>query len=482
MNQRILLLLFVFIGLNVQAQDNELWSLEKCINHALQNNLAVQQAELAIQQADLNKKQAWWAQFPSISASFGQNVNFGLSFNPNNQLAEGVTTAQSFGLNLNQPIFQGFQIRNTIRQSKVDMEVSMKDSEQAKNDVALQVAQAYLSILLAEENKEVLVEQAKVTKAQYEQTLKLIKAGVTAENSKYDLEAQIARDEENIVKAQNTIDLAYVTLKLAMNIDVSEEMQVEKVGDVETGDAVELATIDEVYKEALNTQPNVIASKLRERSAELGVKIAQGALYPTVSFSGRLGTSYNSSFKLPSSTDIITVPGEIYTGSVDATGQNVTVQAPDRQFSNPYAAVPVGYFEQLAAFTGGNIGIGINVPIFNQNRTRLNIQRAKLGIKSAKLATKQVETTLKSNIQRALTDVKAASNRLKAAEKTVTATRMSVQNTRKRYELGVVNSFELTSVQNTLIASESNLLQAKYDYRFKLAILDYYRGLPIEIK
>ena len=122
------------------------------------------------------------------------------------------------------------------------------------------------------------------------------------------------------------------------------------------------------------------------------------------------------------------------------------------------------------------------MPIFNNLQARINIQRAELGILSAKLATQQIETSLKSNIKRSLTDVLAAEKRYDAAQKSLTSTRMSVRNTRKRYDLGVVNSFELTSVQNTLLAMESNLLQAKYDYLFKLKILDYYRGKMINIE
>jgi len=480
MQQRILTFLLLLIGSQLQAQTAS-WSLEKCINYALKNNLQVQQTELSEQQADINKQQAWWAQFPTLNANFRQGVNFGNQFNQVTfERVVGVTTNQQYGINLNQTIFQGFQIRNTLKQSKVDLEAAQKDTEQAKNDVALQVAQFYLSVLLAEESKEVLVEQAKVTKAQYDQTLKLIDAGVVAENSKYDLEAQMARDEENIVNAENSIALAYTNLKLAMNLDVSEEIVIEKVGNLEVSGAEELATLDEVYQDATNSQPNILAAKLREKSAELGLKIAKGAFFPTLSFFGGIGTNYNSALTLPTRTK--TVDGVISTGTVDLTGEAVTVQGDPTEVPDPESAAPLAYFDQLAASFSGNVGVSLSIPIFNQNRVRLGTQRAKLGIKIAQLATQQLETTLKSNIQRALTDVKAAAKRLKASEKSVIATRMSVQNTRKRYELGVVNSFELTSVQNTLIASESNLLQAKYDYRFKLAILDYYRGRPIKVQ
>ncbi|BDS15258.1 TolC family protein [Aureispira anguillae] len=448
MHKQILSLIFLLIVINAKSQDaGDEWSLEKCINYAIQNSLQVQQASLNQNQAQLTKKQAIWAQAPTINGGFRNGVNFGRSVDLTSYEFNTIPTLTSgLSLNLNGVMFQGGQIRNTIKQSKIDLEAAEQDVQQAKNDVALSVAQAYLSILLAEENKGVLEEQAKVTQAQYEQTLKLIKGGVLAENSKYDLEAQIARDEENIVVAQNSIDLAYVTLKTLMNIDVSRAMSIQSTSDLEVEESLEVATLDEVYADAVTNQPNILASKLRERSAEIAVKIAKGAFWPTISYYGGISSNFSTGFKYPNTDDV------------------------------------VPYFLQLGGTFSGNIGVNVSVPIFNGFRTKIGVQRAELGTKIAELATTQLETTLKSNIERALTDIRAAQRRLVASQKSVIATRLSVDNTRKRYDLGVVNSFELTSVQNTLIAAESSVLQAKYDYLFKLKILDYYRGKPITIK
>ncbi|MGH1335058.1 MAG: TolC family protein [Aureispira sp.] len=429
------------------AQDGgPTWSLEKCINHAIQNSLQVQQTNLNRSQAQLTKKQAIWAQTPNISASYRNGVNIGNSVNPtNNELITIPNFGSGLSLNINGIIFQGLQIRNTITQSKVDLDAAAKDVEQAKNDVSLSVAQAYLSILLAEESKGVFEEQVKVTKAQYDQTLKLIEGGVLAENSKYDLEAQMARDEENIVIAQNNINLSYVNLKVLMNVDVATDISIQEVGNLEVDETLEESTLEEVYQEAIVRQPNILASQLREKSALLGVSIAKDALWPTVSYYGGLGSNFSTAFKNP-----------------------ITGEVPP-------------YFSQLAATASANAGVNISVPIFNGLRTKIGIQRAELGVKVAALATTQLEVTLKSNIERALIDVRAAKKRLAVSRKSVGAIRRSVENTRRRYELGVVNSFELTSVQNTLISAESSVLQAKYDYLFKLKILDYYRGRTITI-
>ena len=447
MHKQIIFLFFLLITINVSAQEGDEWSLEKCINYAVQNSLQVQQATLNKGQAELTKKQAVWAQTPSLSAGYQNGVNFGRSIDQTSYSFNTVPTLNSgLSLNLNGVIFQGFQIKNTIKQSRVDLQATEKDVEQAKNDVALSVAQSYLSILLAKESKGVFMEQFNVTKAQHAQTLKLIKGGVLAKNSKYDLEAQMARDEENIVIAQNNIDLAYVNLKVLMNVDVSETIEIEEVEGLEVDETLEESTLEDVYQDAVKSQPNILAAQLREKSAELGVSIAKGGLWPTISYYGGLNSNFSSGFKNPATSQI------------------------------------VPYFTQLGATASANVGVNISVPIFNGLRTRIGIQRAELGIKVAELATTQSEITLKSNIERALTDVRAAKKRLAVSRKSAIATRLSVDNTRKRYDLGVVNSFELTSVQNTLIATESSVLQAKYDYLFKLKILDYYRGRAITIK
>jgi outer membrane protein len=475
MYPKILCFLLFLLSFDSFAQDISPWSLEKCINYAVKNSLAVEQSNLGVLQAKLSKKQADWAIAPSLNGNFRHGFNFGRSVDPTSySFINQVTQSSSLSLNLNQPVFQGMQLRNSIIQSKVNLEAAHKDVEKAKNDVALSVAQAYLSILLAKESKGVLIEQAKVTVAQFGQTKKLIAAGVLSENSRYDLEAQMARDEENIVVAQNAVDLAFVNLKVLMNVDVAKEMNIVPVTELIIPDALELASLDDVYDEAVQNQPDIAASLLRERSAELGVKIAKGALLPSVSLYAGVNTNFSSAakfFEFASSQDTLsgfqtgtTTPVEVYQPSFTTTPGDV-----------------IPYFTQLGGNIYANVGLNVSVPIFNNFRARIAIQSAELGIKTSKLATKQIETTLKSNIQRSLTDVKAAEKRLRASEKTVSSTRLSVDNTRKRFDLGVVNSFELTSVQNTLISVESNLLQAKYDYLFKLKILDYYRGRMIQI-
>lgn len=467
------LLFCLTVSTVVRAQDNAPeWSLQKCIQYAVENSLQVQQASLAKSQAVLVERQSLWAQAPTVNGSLRSGMSLGRSVDlTTNDITLKPVFLTSLSVNANWLLYQGMQVRNTIKQSRMDVGAAEQDIQQAKNDVALSVAKAYLSILLAQESKGVLEEQIKVTRAQLEQTSRLIKGGVLAENSRFDLEAQIARDEEAILVAQNNLDLAYVNLKVIMNYEVDKLLKVQAVGDVEIAENAPIATLEELYAEALKNQPNILAAQMRENSAQLAVNIAKGALTPSISIYGGLGTNYSSQFQIPTGT----VPDTTF-GVVIATGQET--QSYGRRTTGFRS---INFFEQLAGNISGNIGINVSVPIFNGLRSRISIQRAELNTRLTKLNSEQLKVTLKANIARALTDVRAADKRLAAARKSVRAIRLSVENTRRRYDLGVVNSFELTSVQNTLTAAESSVLQAKYDYLFKLKILDFYLGRPIEI-
>lgn len=465
-----LVLFLVYNTSTVQAQEQ--WNLETCINTAWANSLQLKQTAINGQQAQLNAKQAKWAQWPSINGSIRHGLNFGRSIDLTSyQFVNNANQSTNISLSINVPIYQGLRLRNTIKQSQIDIQANLKDEQQLKEDLALNVAQAYLSILLAEENAKVLKEQTKVTQAQYEQTLKMIEAGALPENTKYDLEAQLALDEENIVRAENSVILAYLTLKTTMNIDPAQEMTIEYT-EIEVPESTELLTLDGVYDEAKGNQANLLASKLREESAQYGVRIAKGSLVPNISAYSSLGTNYSSVGRRINGVDTVQ---QVLTG--DLAGApftfNIDQEVP-RYENNPF-------FNQLGQNFSQSVGIQVQIPIFNGLQSRIAIERAELGVELARLNTKTLEVQLKSNVQRALTDVQAAEKRLKAAEKSLVATRASVENTRKRYQLGVVNSFELTSVQNRLISVESNVLQAKYDYIFKLKILDYYRGVAIEL-
>lgn len=463
-----LFFIIIFSISNGYAQDGETMDLKECIEFAWKNNIQIRQTELNVRQSELSQKQAKFAPFPSLNASYRHGGNFGRSIDfTSYQYVSQATHSAQVGLNLNVPLYQGLQLRNRLKQSSVDLQASMKDLEQSKESIGLSIAQAYLSILLAEEQIAVLKEQTKVTQAQYERTLNLITAGTLPENSRFDLEAQTARDEQGIVNAENGLAMAYMNLKIMMNMELSKPLKIQKVEFVIPEEQT-VWDVEQVYAEASANMPNIVAARMREESAEVGVRIAKGALYPSISAYGSLTSNFSSAARDR------TIEQTTETINLTIAGIQVPVGFPSvRTVEGDITP----YYKQMWDNLYTNVGVSINMPIFNGFQTRIAIERAELGVKIAQLNSKQVQIQLKSDVERAVLDVKAAQKSLAAAEKSLKATRASAENTRKRFEIGVVNGFELISVQNMLIASESTLLQAKYDYIFKLKVLDFYRGV-----
>jgi outer membrane protein len=216
--------------------------------------------------------------------------------------------------------------------------------------------------------------------------------------------------------------------------------------------------------------PNILAARLREQSAEMGIRIAKGALQPTISAYASVFTNFSSAAKDR------TIEQQTQTINLDIFGFSVPVGFP---ISIPVEGATIPYFKQISNNIYSNLGVNMNVPLFNGLQTRIAIQRAELAVRISKMNTLTAENQLKTDIQRSINDVRAAAKSYSVAEKSLKATKASSENTKKRFDLGVVNAFEMVSVQNMLVSAESTLIQAKYDYIFKLKVLDFYRGIKL---
>jgi len=465
--------LVVFCCTTTALIAQETWDLQQCIQTGWKNSLAIQQAELNLSQSNLSVRQAQYSIYPTLNASVQEGFNAGRSIDLTSyQFVNQFMHSTAVSLGGNMILYNGGQIKNTIAQTKLNQQASSQDVEQAKNTLGLSIAQAYLTVLLAEENLMVLQEQLKATQAQLDRINKLIAAGTLPENNKFDLEAQIARDEQNIVNAENNIMAAYLSLKTLMNYNVNsnEPMRVAKI-DWENLPAYENVSSQQVYREAIERQPNYKAAQLRQQAAATSVMIARGALKPSVSLYLNVATNYSST-------------GQRFTGDTVTVFQNLngTINGSPFQLSIPQN-VPIReqspYFYQLGTNFRQSFGVNVNIPIFNGYQSRIRIQQAEISVKSAQLSINQIQNQLQNDINQAINNLQAAQKRLAAAERTVKSTQNALQNSTKRYELGLINSFELVSVQNSLVAAQSNLLQARYDLLFRTKIVDFYRGIAL---
>ncbi len=423
----------------LQAQ--EAWSLEKCVNHARQNSLNVKQAQYGILDSELANKQARMNRLPNLSASVRGGYQFGRTIDPTtNQFKNESIGFNSFGVDAGVTIFAGNTITNSIKQSKFDVEAAKLDAAAASNDIALQVASSYLSILLAEEQLENAKVRLQLSEAQLAQTDKLVQAGSVPANDRLDFVAQIAREQQAIIEADNLVNINYLTLKQLLELDPNIDLRIvrpEVVVPVANPDAF---TLTDVYNTALSSQPQIEAGEMRIKSAEIGERLAYGQSFPTLSAFAGVSSNYSS-----------------------------------------IARDVLSYSEQIEQNFGQYAQLSLQIPIYSNHRNRVGLDRARLNSLNVEVQNKQAKNLLKTNVQRAIADARAAKESYAAAQRSEEAADAAYINAQRRFDLGAINSLEFTTASNNLNQAKVSLIQAKYQYLFNLKVVDFYMGKTIQI-
>jgi outer membrane protein len=457
-----------------QTQAQEVWSLEKCIEYAQKNSIVVKQAEAGVRDSELLLNLDKSQRLPSINGSVRGGMQFGRTIDPTtNQFRTENTTFNTFSLNANAVVFNGNRINNSIEQSKINLETSRLDAEATQYDLALQIATAYLNILLAEEQLENARNQQQLSQQQLEQTDKLIRAGTLPSNERLNIVAQIAGDQQAIIQAENAVAVNYLNLRQLLELDPAINMTIQRPDiEIPTDADSDLYTEREVYATALGILPSVRAGDLRVESANLGVDIARSGVFPTLSVGGSLSTNFSDrGLRIDGFQDIINFTDVIIEN------QTVEVGFPGQQ---PLTS-PNPYFAQLGDNFGQSLGVTLQVPIFNQNQNRINIERARLNVINAELQNRQTRQQVQTDVQNAVTNAKAAKRSYQAAQLSVDAAEAAYNNAQKSYDLGAINTLEFTTARNTLDQARVELIRAKYQYFFNLKVVDFYLGKPLKL-
>lgn len=456
---------------------NDAWDLARCLRYAEDNNLQIKQAAISIRQAELTQEQSKKSRLPNLSGSASHSYNFGYSIDPTTNNFESKTIqANGFGLNGGGLLYGGGQIQNSIKQSQYDVSAAQADADVVKNNLGLSVAQAYLQVLLAQDQISITQNRLKQTEAQLERTQKLVDAGAVARVTLLDLEAQVASDEQSIVASENAVVQAFALLKTQLNLDPDYQMAVARPA-FELADEVDISTVtvETLYAEAVNNQPQIVAGEYRKKSAEVGIDIAKSGLRPSLTYFGAISTNY-SNLGIRSTGVVDTFPQ--FLGNVplpDGTIFPLTIQTTVPRFEdNPFV-------NQLNQNLSQAVGLSLNVPIYSRGVNRINIERAELGILSTELANEQTRQQLKNDIQNALIDARGALNSFRAAQKTLEAREVAFTSAEKRFDLGAINTFDYTAAKDALDIAKVNLLNAKYQYVFNLKVLDFYLGREITL-
>jgi outer membrane protein len=456
-----------------QAPKNK-WSLEECITYAQDNNLTIKQAQYNIANAQLNVQQSKLNRFPSVSGSVSAGNQYGRTIDPVTNSFETQTIGfNSYTLSGGITLFNGNVINNTVKQNKLNLEAAQLDASAAANDIGLSIAVAYLNILLSEELLTNAERRLELSQEQLNQINKQIEAGVLPEAAKYDVLAQVALDQQSVVDAGNAVAINLLTLQQFMLLEPSEEFDI--VRPELAFDLNNLNTnfrVNEVYTQALSNQPQVLAADRRAESAELGIAVAKGSLYPSLNLFGSLSSNYSSLGRTILGSEMVTSSQTFRIG-----GAPVEVE-----FDNVVPIVGKNpYFDQIEENFGQSVGMSLQIPIFSNGRNRINVERAQIGLLNSQAGNLQVRQQLKANIQRAITDTQSSAKSLEAAQQALEAAEIALNNAQKRFEIGSINNFEFTTARNNFDRATADFTRARYQYLFNLKTVEFYQGKGLSL-
>lgn len=454
------------------------WDLEQCIDYAFENNFNLKQNKLLIDLNEVNHLQSKLNLLPSVNAVATHGYNWGQTIDLfTNQFADQRVRNNNFFAFSSFTIFQGFQRMNTIRQNKYEVLQSREQVKRLKNDLAIQIANNFLNVLVSQELVRIAEEQVEFTEQQVVQTTQFVEAGTQARNVLADLEAQLEDERLMLQERKNELNLAEVGLIQLLQLD--EDMMKDFAITAEGIDAIEIAplsqSMESIYKEALEILPEMKAAEYNILKSERGLAAARGRRSPQLDVTGAYGAGYSGmNFELDGSPQIT---GFDTIGTVQGDPSD-PVLIPDFEFDLKTKA----FWDQLEDNINRNLSFNLNVPIFNGLQTHSAIKRAKIEKQRAEIELEQAKNQVLQSVQTSYANLLAAQKKYEAAKKSEFASKKTFDLAQVQLEVGTINTVEFLRIKNRYIRAESEKIQSKYDYIFKRTILDFYRGNSLAIK
>lgn len=465
MNRLILLILFISAGVATSSAQTT-WTLEECINYALKNNISVQQSEAQLDIATNNLQQSKLALLPTVNGSASNNYNFGRSIDPfTNTYAVQQIRSNNFSLNGNLVLFNGFQNQNTIKQQTNNQRASKQDLEAAKNTMALNVAGAFLQVVLNDEVVAINKAQVQSTQQQLDRTVKLVEAGRSAINAELDIRAQLANEKLNLVNAENQLKLAYLNLWQLMMKEPDENDKVDKPNLTQNYEGLPAYSSQAIYSSFSSSSPEIRAAQYRIIGSQFGLKVAQGNRSPRITLNGSISTVFSESFKTYSGYTTIG-SRELYR---DLNGN--PIYAP---YQIPTSSQVTSFGTQLNDNLGRFVGLSMSIPIFNGGQVTNAVRNAKTNIKVAELNQKQAENNVYKEVSTAVTQYDAAKANYQSAQENFEAQKKSYEFATTRNEAGLMNFAEFALIKNNYTRAEISLAQAKYELFFRIKTIEFY--------
>lgn len=467
---------FIFIGGISPLLAQQKWDLQKCLDYASGNNVQLKIAALPQEANQANLLQSQMQLLPNLNLGGGQGWQFGRNIDPfTNLFTNDPVRTNNFFLSTNVTVFNGFRQMNAIKQNRSILEASRYDYEQTRNDIFLNVVNAYIQIIFNQELLQVARLQLQNTQEQLDRTLKQIEAGAAAEVAKYDLLSQRANNELQITTAENNLAFAYLRLKQLLQIPLEQPFEVVIPEIPEPDESGLVQTVQSIWEVAETSQPNIKSADLNIKVAELGVDLAKGNAYPSITANAQVLSGYSSQGVIRSVIDRGTTTQVIGFLTDDFT-KTVSAFVPDRTVNierNPWGS-------QVDENLRQTIGINLNIPIFNRWQVRNGIANAKIQLERNKLQAVNVRNQVRQTIEQAYNDAKAASRTYASNKVRVNALTETFKVQEQRFLVGAGNSFDFAIARNNLNIAQSDLIRSKYEFIFRMKILDFYAGRELK--
>ncbi|MGE8433414.1 MULTISPECIES: TolC family protein [Chryseobacterium] len=427
------------LGLSAQKQ----WSLKECVSYAVEHNLQVIQNQYTKQNQEYNLKAAKKDYLPSVSGSMMNGVSFGQG-----SLGAGSYRNDRFnnsiGVSADVLVYNNGRLEKNVRKLQFDVEASQYDIEAIKNDISVQIAQQYLTALLNKEIVKISQSAVENAKKQHDRAKITTQVGTTAQTVLAEAEAAWAREKQNLKTAEVNVGRALFAIAQLLQLSDYKDFDVENV-DIPEALESQLVTADEVLTKAYDVQPQIKAAESRIRSAEAQTEVSKTAFWPTLTASAGLNTFYNRSFNVPP-------------GIVQGT-----------------------FFEQYKDQFGQNVGVSLNIPIFNKGKTKLQVEQSKLNESVSKITLEQQKQTVRQNIQKAQFDADANYESYLAALEAEKSSKLALDFADKSYAAGKTTIYDVNVARNNYANAQGSVAQAKYNYLFSLKLLNFYAGIPLSL-
>lgn len=442
MKQAILFISLLLISIGGKAQER--WSLRRCIDYAIEHNINIRRTANAVEQSAVEANTAKWARLPNLNGSAGQSWNWGRTQTAIKNEETGDystvyvnTSSQGSNLNLSTsiPLFTGLQIPNQYALAKLNLKAATADLAKAQEDIAINVASAYLQVLFNQELQQVAESQVELSLQQQARITRLADMGKASMAEVAEAKARVAQDQMTAVQARNNYELALLDLSQLIELESPEGFLLESP-DVSFA-LQQLTPPDEIYQTALAQKPAIQAAEYRLEGSKHSIRIAQSAYYPQLNLNGSLGTNY-------------------------------------------YSTINRTFRQQMGDNFSKYVGVSLSVPIFNRFSTRNRVRSARLQRDNYELQLTETKKTLYKEIQQAWYNAVAAESKYSSSHTAAEAGAESFRLMSEKYENGKANAVEYNEAKQNLMRAQSDELQAKYEYLFRSKILDFYKGESIE--